>query len=66
MHKRQFLYKYLRIITIVTFDQKDRKCISTTTFYLKQFGGRIDCFGRLTVLIVQLNVFGEVNLDRGI
>ena len=47
----------------VTFAQSDLKMNVINEFLLEQIGGNIDCLGRSTVLVVQTNVFGGVNLD---
>ena len=47
----------------MTFDQNDRKDTSSTSFYFEQLIGKIGCFEPSLVLIVQLNIFGGVNLD---
>ena len=46
----------------VTFAQSYLK-MNVNEFSLEQIGGNIDCLGRSTVLVVQTNVFGGVNLD---
>ena len=47
----------------VAFCQNDPKRMSSMKFFLEQFKGKIGCFERSVVLIVQLNVFGELSLD---